>query len=570
MSLLLLALVSCDRGGDRSRTSHRSEPRSSLGTSASGLAPKPEAEPEPEEEEEAPLADAPAGDTALVPEGEVGQEPELVAPLDYGLIHPTDPPPDPAALTLHALAGYEVVAIYDKPDLDSRKLGYLRLGHRLQVAGKVAGEGCPKGFHQLPHGGYACASKGLVVDTRPPYMFRAPTPPRVEDPVPYDYGFVRSWNAPMWWRIPNGVELQLASEERARLEALRESLLAPADASAEGAVATVAGARPEPAEVSAAAKLPAVDGLAAADSATLASAAVGSVAQDEELLAEPPVTLPLNPEHPWLERGFFVSLSEKIEESGRGWWKTARAGYIESKYLSQYAAKDFTGVVLDEGATFPFGYVMAKDGTRVYAMDPSGKLVREGSLERRSFVDVTDEIEIDGKAYMLTSEGKVLLKGDLRLAEPRPLPEGLEPWERWIDVSLAQQMLVAYEGERPVFVTLVSTGRRGSKEEPFDTPTGRWRIRSKHISTTMDGNTASDGNYSIQDVPWAMFFEGSYALHAAFWHDGFGRVRSHGCVNLGPSDARWLFYWTTPFLPEGWHGVHAHEGSPGTTVIVRP
>jgi lipoprotein-anchoring transpeptidase ErfK/SrfK len=89
------------------------------------------------------------------------------------------------------------------------------------------------------------------------------------------------------------------------------------------------------------------------------------------------------------------------------------------------------------------------------------------------------------------------------------------------------------------------------------------------VTTTMDGNTASDGNYSIQDVPWTMFFHKSFALHGAFWHDSFGRVRSHGCVNLGPSDARWLFEWTTPVLPEGWHGVHAHDGSPGTTIVVR-
>jgi lipoprotein-anchoring transpeptidase ErfK/SrfK len=116
---------------------------------------------------------------------------------------------------------------------------------------------------------------------------------------------------------------------------------------------------------------------------------------------------------------------------------------------------------------------------------------------------------------------------------------------------------------------MVSTGRKGSKAEPYDTPTGRWRIYSKHISTTMDGNSASDGNYSIQDVPWTMFFYGSYALHGAFWHRGFGAVRSHGCVNLGPSDARWLFNWTTPFLPEGWHGVNATDESLGSTVIVR-
>ena len=160
-------------------------------------------------------------------------------------------------------------------------------------------------------------------------------------------------------------------------------------------------------------------------------------------------------------------------------------------------------------------------------------------------------------------------KDDLVMPDLQPLPKGLEPWERWVDVSLEKQMLVAYEGTRPVYVTLVSTGKKGSEEEPFDTPTGRWRIYSKHISTTMDGNTASDGSYSIQDVPWTMFFYGSYALHGAFWHRSFGRVRSHGCVNLGPSDARWLFFWTTPFLPDGWHGVHATDESPGTTVIVR-
>src|SRR5690606_11990459 len=129
--------------------------------------------------------------------------------------------------------------------------------------------------------------------------------------------------------------------------------------------------------------------------------------------------------------------------------------------------------------------------------------------------------EIEGKAYMVTTDGTLLRKDDLRLAEPQPLPEGVQPWERWIDVSLAKQTLVAYEGTRPVFVTLVSTGRRNTAEEPSDTPTGRWRIRSKHVSTTMDGNTASDGSYSIQDVPWAMFFQGSYALHGAFWHEGF-------------------------------------------------
>ena len=75
--------------------------------------------------------------------------------------------------------------------------------------------------------------------------------------------------------------------------------------------------------------------------------------------------------------------------------------------------------------------------------------------------------------------------------------------------------------------------------------------------------------YSIQDVPWAMFFHGNYALHGAFWHAGFGARRSHGCINLAVADARWLFWWVGPELPEGWHGAAAREGSPGSVVVVR-
>ena len=65
------------------------------------------------------------------------------------------------------------------------------------------------------------------------------------------------------------------------------------------------------------------------------------------------------------------------------------------------------------------------------------------------------------------------------------------------------------------------------------------------------------GAYSIEDVPWIMYFDGSYALHGAFWHANFGHPMSHGCINLSPADARELFGWTEPHLPDGWHGVFA-------------
>jgi len=501
------------------------------------------------------VASATVGTTAGTTTDTTGPEEELepVAPESYGKVVYTTAPPPEEELTVHGLAGYEVVAIYDQPDLSSDKLGYLRIGTRFMVTPKIddAGEGCKKGFHGLPMGGYVCANKGWVVDAeRPPFMPHAPPKPRLEDAHPYDYGYVRRWNSPMWWRVPSADELKAAELQRGLREAERTGAPPPsANDGGDGA-----------------------DGGDGGDGGDAGDGSSGGAVVDEPAADPGPdlatMKLPLSPGSPWLERGFFLSLGEKIREGSRSYRRTARGAFVEANALSRYDAKDYKGIALDDEVAFPVAFVKSKK-SKLLELNEEDKLKVVKALERRDFVDVNEETEIGGKAYMITAEGKLVRKDHLMIPELQPLPAGVEPWERWIDVSLSTQMLVAYEGTRPVYVTLVSTGKKGSKEEPFDTPTGRWRIYSKHISSTMDGNTASDGSYSIQDVPWTMFFYGSYALHGAFWHKSFGRVRSHGCVNLGPSDARWLFFWTAPFLPDGWHGVHATDESPGTTVIVR-
>ncbi|MEZ4450780.1 MAG: L,D-transpeptidase family protein [Nannocystaceae bacterium] len=457
------------------------------------------------------------------------EEPEIVAPEGYGKVHFPVDVPDPDTLTMHGLAGYEVVAVYSRPDLSSPKLGYLRIGTRLKVTEKVGEtDECKKGFHGLPMGGFVCAGKGFVVEKdKPPFMKYEIPRPALDQAHPYLYGFVRKWSSPMWWRIPTDTERAAAEAQRAQRESERTGTPIAAAGDTDGDAA----ASPTPGE-------PAAD-----------------------------VKLPLSLATPWLERGFFLSLGEKIKEESRSYYRTARGAFVEAGDVSPYDAKDFKGVELGDEIAFPVAFVDKKE-TKLFALTDDNKLKAVKTLEKRDFIDVDEETEIGGKAYMITPDGHLVRKDHLAIPELQPLPKGLDPWERWVDVSLSKQMLVAYEGTRPVYVTLVSTGKKGTPEESFETPTGRWRIYTKHISTTMDGNTASDGNYSIQDVPWTMFFFGSYALHGAFWHRSFGHVRSHGCVNLGPSDARWLFFWTTPFLPEGWHGVHATDESPGSTVIV--
>ena len=152
---------------------------------------------------------------------------------------------------------------------------------------------------------------------------------------------------------------------------------------------------------------------------------------------------------------------------------------------------------------------------------------------------------------------------DLRIARQTDPPEGVGEHERWIDVDLTQQVLVAYEGARPVFATLVSTGKRDKK-----TPLGTFRIKKKKLKTTMKSRPDDPKPYEVPDVPYAMYFHEAYALHGAYWHDGFGRPRSHGCENLAPEDARMLFDWTSPRSAPGWiTAVNGEER--GTPVRIR-
>ena len=139
----------------------------------------------------------------------------------------------------------------------------------------------------------------------------------------------------------------------------------------------------------------------------------------------------------------------------------------------------------------------------------------------------------------------------------------------WVHVSILQQTLVAYEGDQPVYATLVSTGADGlgDPKETRSTVQGSFLIHTKHVSTTMQGDEEDD-QFLLSEVPYVQYFTEGYALHAAYWHDQFGTPRSHGCVNLSPIDARWLFHFTDPPVPQNWHGALSLKG--GTLIHITP
>ena len=123
----------------------------------------------------------------------------------------------------------------------------------------------------------------------------------------------------------------------------------------------------------------------------------------------------------------------------------------------------------------------------------------------------------DGGMVRVSSEsGASGVDARADLARPRlsaPPPEVLTEGERWIDVDLASQTLVAYAGKQPVFATLVSTGK-GPPGSEFVTRTGTFRIWVKVFTTKMDNLDKDDvdRHYAIEDVPWVQFFDKAIAL----------------------------------------------------------
>ncbi len=134
---------------------------------------------------------------------------------------------------------------------------------------------------------------------------------------------------------------------------------------------------------------------------------------------------------------------------------------------------------------------------------------------------------------------------------------------KWIEVSLSEQRLRAWDGNKLLMEIPISSGRWGP------TPTGTFTIWYKTRSQRMIGGDASLGTfYDLPNVPYNMFFYEGYAIHGAYWHNNFGEPMSHGCVNTPIVDAAWLYDWTGPKLAPGQLVVRATPQNPGTKVVI--
>ncbi len=510
-----------------------------------------------------------SADAGTALNADAGEERVAIALPDAGASART------ARVMLHALA--VITPVLTEPEWpahdpskasDERKtvtrLGYLRKGDTVAAKPELLKKGnCPEGWYELlplpgapagSSGGFVCG-KYATLDPADKDLATAPHPPNLDGPLPYDYGLNIVNGAPLYSRAPRPRERR---QYETGLEVGRISRKKDGDDDARRPAA--GGSEEDPAWY-----------LTHKDRSQLS---MDDLKSGTALI-----------EHRMV-KGFYVGLDKEVTLPAAGrLWRTTHGDYVPKEFILVHDPKvEFQGVWLNapgETRHLPLGWItnphqrkykISEDTSAPSSTGESHKKVRRrDDVDRFTIVQLTGKKElVDLKDYWETEEGWWMRAIDGTVTNPGPPPKDLGPGERWIDVNLGKQTLVAFEGPRPVFATIISTGRHDDEDPAKDhrTRPGEYRIREKHISATMDNDTATDGPYSIEDVPWIMYFDGSTALHGAFWHSRFGHERSHGCVNMTPHDAHELFGWVGPRLPDQWHGVHATDANPGTRVIV--
>ncbi len=249
-----------------------------------------------------------------------------------------------------------------------------------------------------------------------------------------------------------------------------------------------------------------------------------------------------------------VRAAGTVTVDGRRFWMTTEGMLIDESSIMRASPSTFKGVAITDGMP---AWVRGHDAHKPVAIHdaPGGSVI--GTLAARTVVTVLEE----SSGFVRIADDTWIVRSNLRIATRTAPPPGTGANEKWFDVDLDDQVLVAYEGDKPVYATLVSTGKSG-----HETPASIARVSEKLESAVM--SNVKGERYSVADVPWTMYYDHDFALHTSYWHDGFGGVRSHGCINLAPRDARILYGWSSPDVPPGWIAVFGDADNPGSLVRV--
>jgi hypothetical protein len=265
----------------------------------------------------------------------------------------------------------------------------------------------------------------------------------------------------------------------------------------------------------------------------------------------------------FLGRGFlWVSLSDPspIIWGKQKWYLINEDEYVRADHLRLFPQSSFQGLTDPSPPRHPSAWIIVD--TRVSAAPGEYPAEDAPALSRYTLISIFETKRVDGWVWYKVGKDQWVEQRRVGVITASPRPEGVGEYEKWIDVNLFEQTLTANVGDRMVYATLISAG-----VSQFPTQEGLFRIWAKVKLAKMSGDEDNRHRYFLEDVPFHMYFFHSFALHAAYWHDNFGLRQSHGCINVPPIDAQWLFEWVTPATgPENWTNATKHN--PGTWVWV--
>jgi len=271
----------------------------------------------------------------------------------------------------------------------------------------------------------------------------------------------------------------------------------------------------------------------------------------------------LPPVRVMLSGSWWVSVDQLVEYEGQQWYQINRDEFVRADTLVFASPSRFHGIYLTGQPQHPFAWVNRRAQPSIV---PQGPLNESVTFERYQVVTIYAEEHRGDQLWYLVGQDQWLEQANTSRVDVDPPPPDVGPGEKWIEVDLFEQTIAAYEGQRMVYATLISSGRAGTL-----TPPGLYRVWYKLGEGKMSNPDVEDGSpsyYYIEDVPWSLYFSEGYSIHAAFWHNAFGFQRSHGCVNLSPIDAHWFFDWSDPYLPGDVDKRVIRPGDPSTWVWV--
>lgn len=221
------------------------------------------------------------------------------------------------------------------------------------------------------------------------------------------------------------------------------------------------------------------------------------------------------------------------------WTEISPGRWVQNSALNQdVALSRFGGVLLpEEGLPYTMAWVLVN----TYPSSVPGGEPDETNelLLRYTTVNIYDSVQVGDWEWYQVGVDQWIVQTLVARVLPVERFEEVDT-DKWVSVDLYEQVAIAYEGNTPVFATLISSGLPA-----WSTNEGLFHIYVRYERTVMSGAEGLPDFYYLEEVPWTMYFDEDIALHGAYWHDGFGYRRSHGCVNMSITDANWLYRWSS-------------------------